>query len=115
MKFPLRDTLAASHVGVVTVAFLLLWSLDSAFWFLWELFSRGALFLIKAVAILDIPYHSATLTSSERVRLVMTISYLFGALLWLGLSWSVSRWIYGTGPLRSLNNVGRRISRRTNA
>jgi hypothetical protein len=67
MERSLRQILADSHVAAVTIALLLLWSFDGAIQALWEPASRAIEFLITAVAIFDIPSHSATVSFADRV------------------------------------------------
>jgi hypothetical protein len=60
VKRPLRRVLADSHVAAVTIALLLLWALNGAFWTLWDPVYRMGRFLFTAIAIWDIPYFSKT-------------------------------------------------------
>jgi hypothetical protein len=99
----LRKILADSHVSAVAIAVLLFRSLDSAFWALWGPLSRAASFLFKAVAILDIPYFTRTLTIRDRFTLFITFLHLFYSLVYLAAAGLLSRWVYGMSPLRSLN------------
>ncbi len=103
----LRKVLADSHVSAVAVAVLLFWSLDSAFWALWGPLYRAASFLFTAVAILDIPYFSRTLTFADRSMLFVTFLYLFYSFAYLAAAGLLSRWVYGTGPFRSLSKYYR--------
>ena len=112
VKPSLREILADSHVSAVAIAVLLFRSLDYAFWALWDLLSRAAGFLFKAVAILDIPYFSRTLTGADRFRLFTTYSYLFSSFVYLASAGILSHWVYGTGPFRSLSQYRTRLARR---
>jgi hypothetical protein len=103
MKRSLRQILADSHIAAVTIAVLLLWSLDGAFHALWESVSRVLSFLGTAVAIFDIPYFAPTLTFEDRVSLVTASAYLYEAMVSFSAAWILSRWVYGVGPVRSLN------------
>jgi hypothetical protein len=109
----LRKALADSHVSAVAIAVLLLWSLDSAFWALWGPLSRASNFLFTAVAILDVPYLSHTLTGADRLLLFTTYSYLFSSFLSLASAAILSHWVYGKGPFRSLSEYHIRQVRRT--
>ena len=85
MKRSLRQILDDSHIAAVTIAVLLLWSLDGAFQALWIPVSRAVGFLLTAVAILDIPYFSPTPGRPLHVghcirRLVPRGCQLFGSL-----------------------------------
>jgi hypothetical protein len=112
VKPSLRKMLAESHVSAVAIAVLLLWSLESAFWALWGPLSRAANFLFTALAILDIPYFSRTLTGADRFRLFTTYSYLFSSFVYLASAGILSHWVYGTGPFRSLSQYRIRLARR---
>jgi hypothetical protein len=102
MKRALRQILDDSHIAAVTIAVLLLWSLDGAFQALAIPVSRAVGFLLTAVAILDIPYFSPTLTLADRFMLATASAYLYGAVVSFSSAWLLSRWVYGTGPIRSL-------------
>jgi hypothetical protein len=103
VKSSLRKILAESHVSAIAIAVLLFWSLDSAFRALLGPLFRAVTFLFTAVAILDIPYFSRTLTIADRFTLIITSAYLFNALVYLTAAGLLSRWVYGLGPLRSLS------------
>src|SRR5712691_1302616 len=107
-----RKILAESHISAVAIAVLLFWSLESAFRALWGPVSRAAGFLFTAVAILDIPYFSHTLTLEDRSMLIITFLYLLSALIKLAAAWLLSRWVYGAGPLCSLSKYRMRLARR---
>ena len=102
VKYSLRKILADSHVAAIAIAVLLFWSLDSAFRALLFPLFRAVTFLFTAVAILDIPYFSRTLTFIDSVTLLVTFSNLFSSLVCLTAAGLLSRWVYGLGPLRSL-------------
>ena len=90
MKRPLRQILADSDIAAVTIAVLLLWSLDGTFRALWGPVSRAVGFLFTAVAIFDIPYFSPTLTLADRFMFV-TATYLYGAVVSFTAAWLLSR------------------------
>jgi hypothetical protein len=98
----LRDCLIRSHVAIVTVAVLLLWALHSAFRAVLPLLSSAGEFLFKTVAILDIPYFSAT--AADQSMLLISASYLYTALVSFSAAVIMSRWVYGVGPFRSLSS-----------
>jgi hypothetical protein len=112
VKPSLHEILASSHIPAVAIAVLLLWSLDWGFQALWSPLLRAAGFVFTAVAILDIPYFSSTFTLSDRSMLTTTLSFLFNALISLAAAWLLSRWVYGMGPLRSLNKYRTRLAGR---
>lgn len=99
----LRRALAESYVADVAIAWLVLRSLQSAFWVVWLPIERIAGFLITAIAILDVPYHSRTLDVVDRMQLIEISGNLISALTTAGCAWTLSRWMYGTGPIRSLS------------
>jgi hypothetical protein len=98
MDRPLRQILAESHIAAVTIAVLLLWSLDGAFRAMWGPVSGAIRFLVTAVLILDIPYFSPTLTFQDRLMLVTAGAYMSGAVVSFSAAWLLSRWVYGVGP-----------------
>ena len=112
MKHSLREILAESHVAAVAIAVLLYWSLYWGFIALWSPLTRAANFLFTAIAIRDIPYFSPTFTIADRYELSTTIAFLFNAFVCLAAAWLLSRWVDGTGPLRSLSKSGKRLARR---
>lgn len=103
VKTSFREILADSHISAVAIAVLLLWSLESALNALWNPLFAAASFLFAAVAILDIPYFSPTLTRADRLMWIATGFYLFNAFMSFASAWLLSRWVYGLGPLRSLS------------
>ena len=115
MKPSLREVLRASHVSAVAVVVLLVWSFEEAFRGLLGPLWRAADFLITAVAILDIPYFSRTLTVVDRLMLITAFSYLLGAIGNLAAAWLLSRWVYGLGPFRCLNRYYTGLARRKHA
>jgi hypothetical protein len=56
VKRTLRQVLADSHVAAITIALLLLWTLDAMFRALWEPLYRVGAFLVTAILIWDLPY-----------------------------------------------------------
>jgi len=111
----LREALADSHIAAVAIAVLLVWSLDSGVRALWPPLVRGAEFLVVVVAIRGIPYGSGNFTLGDWIMLVPTLAYLFSAIITLGAAWSVSHWVYGTGPLCGLSKSRTSLARRTHA
>ena len=113
MKGSLRKMLAESNVGAIGIGVLLFWSIDSALWALWGPLYRAAKFVFTAVAILDIPYFSLTLTAEDRLTLFITYTYLFHSLAYLTAANLLSRWVYGEGPLATLSKCRAELARRT--
>ncbi|HEX6505314.1 MAG TPA: hypothetical protein VF011_18875 [Terriglobales bacterium] len=102
MKRSLREVLADSHVGAVALAVLIFWFLDGIFEALWPLLAHAGNFLITAVAILDIPYFSPTLTLLDRSMLIFLCFYLYSAIISISAAWLLSKWLHSTTPLRAL-------------
>jgi hypothetical protein len=75
-------------------------------------FPRVATFLATAVAIRGVPYFPSTLTGADRVMLVKTLFYFFGALECIAAAWLLSHWVYGVGLLRSLSKYRVRLTGR---
>lgn len=110
VKRSLRQVLADSHVAAVSIAVLLLWALDAVFRGLWDPVYRLGVFLLTAVAILDIPYLSST--GADRFMLISTLYFLYSAIVSFSAAWFLSRWVYGLGPLRSLAACRSRLTGR---
>jgi hypothetical protein len=108
LKLPIRQALADSNVAAVTIAVLLLWSLDSVFRGLWDPVFDLGVFLFTAVAIWDIPYLSPTTTTTDRAMLIITCSFLYSSIVCVSAAWLLSRWVYGIGPLRCLQQARRK-------
>jgi hypothetical protein len=113
MKPSLRKILADSHIASIAIAVLLFWSLDSAFWSLRGPISQVVGFLFTALWMLDIPYFSRTITTTDRFTLFITSSSLCYSLVYFGAAVLLSRWVYGVGPLRSLSKYRARLARRS--
>lgn len=107
--------MAESHVSAVAIAVLIYWSLYWGFNALWNPIARAANFLFTAIAIRDIPYFSSTFTSADRFALSITLRFLFNAFVCLAAAWLLSRWVYGSGPLRSLSKYRTKLGRSNNA
>lgn len=112
MEPSLRKALDNSYVAPVSIGVLLLWSVEYTLHALWFPLWRATDFIITAVAILDIPYLSRTLTTCDWLGLIPTLADLVYGLVSLAAAWALSRWVYGSGPLRSLCIAGGRLTRR---
>jgi hypothetical protein len=115
MKRTLRQVLADSHVAAVAIAVLLLATLDATFRGLWDAVYRVGVFLFTAIAIWDIPYISPRPTAADRLMPISTFYFLYSAIASLSGAWGLSRWVYGTGPLRSLIACGAKLRARRDA
>jgi hypothetical protein len=115
MKGRLRQVLADSHVAAVTIAVLLLGVLDAMCRGLWDpLYDLGA-FVFTGIAIWDIPYISPTPTVADRLMLIITVHFVYSALIGILGAWLLSRWVYGMGPLRSLTACRSKLTGRRDA
>lgn len=98
----LRETLVESKVAAVSIALLMLWSIDATFEAAWPFISRAGMFVFIAAAIQDIPYHSWQLNAWDRLLMVEASSYLGPAVGCALAAMLVSRCIYGSGPFRAM-------------
>jgi hypothetical protein len=106
----LRQVLADSQVAALSIAVLLLWSLDATFQGLWDPAYRVAAFLVTSIAIWGVPYHSLQLTAAERFSLLSTFYFLYSAIGSLSAAWLLSQWVYGVDPFRSLAICGSKLT-----
>jgi hypothetical protein len=106
------DRLAESHVAAVAIALLLAWSLEAAFAGVWGPLSHLLGYLMTAAAILDVPYFSRTLTTMDRLELLVAGAELFYAFVYLAAACLLSGYVYGTGPIRSLSQYRSILQRR---
>ena len=109
MKPSLRETVANTHIAAVTIAVLLLWSLDDELHVLWEPIQRILIYLFTAVAILDIPYHSPVPGIVAQISLVTTTLYMLSAFTTFISAWLLSHWVYGVGPIRALTQTRNKL------
>ena len=109
MKPSFRSALADSHVAAVAIAVLLIGALDGIVQGLAQPIYRATSFLVTAIAILDIPYISGNLNSAE---MLITGYYLFSTLVALAAAFSLSHWVYGSGPFRVFTAYCRRLTNR---
>ena len=115
MKSSLRRVLADSYVAAIAVSVLLLSSIDATFRAVWPIISRAVTYLFTAIAIFDIPYFSSTITIADRLTLISTFAFLYGAAASLLAAWLLSRWVSGLGPLRFLIEHRNRLVGRNHA
>jgi cation transporter-like permease len=111
----LRKTLVDSHVAAVAIAILIFAFVSQAAFALWGPADRVLLFLIVAGSIRDNPGLAPAPDYLTRQMLLTILTNLLSALMNLAAAWLLSRWVYGTGPLRSLGNYRGKLSRKTNA
>ena len=76
---------------------------------------RMITFVATAVAILDVPYFSAELTSYDSLTLFRMGTNLYTAAVAFSAAWILSQWVYGMGPFRCLSEYRTRLLGRNNA
>ena len=94
----IRRALAGSHVAAVTIAILLLWTIDGAFRAFWPPFLRATNYVMMAVATLDVSYLHPKLSYVDRSVLLFSCLYVYGTVVSLSAAWILSLWVYRTGP-----------------
>ena len=115
IRLTMRSALAQSHVAALAIAVLLISSVESLCQALWPLFSRILEFIFTAVAILNIPYIDSSLIVRYSATFAVTIAEVLYSLAGFTAAITVSRWVYGMGPFRSLIMVWANNLRRNNA
>jgi hypothetical protein len=115
VKSSVRLVLADSYVAAIAVSVLLLSSIDATFRAVWPIVSQVVTYVFTAIAIFDIPYFSSTFTVADRLTLISTFTYLYGAATSLLAAWLLSRWVCGVGPLRFLIEHRNRLVGRNHA
>jgi hypothetical protein len=104
----LRAVLAHSYVAAVAILVMLVWSLD---WMVRAVVaSSGHLieYLATMAAIRGLP----SIDFSDRIALSVGAFYVLSALCIALGAWLLSRWVYGAGPLRSLQQQRLRFAGR---
>jgi hypothetical protein len=112
MKSRLRQVLADSHVAAIAVAVLLFAALNGICRGLWDPLYRFGGFVVTGIAIWDIPYIPSIPTAADRLMLLTVAHYLYSAFACILGALLLSRWVYGMGPLRSLNACRNELIRR---
>lgn len=108
----LRELLIESHVAAVAIAVLLFGAFVCWFEGLSVPFERFATYSFTAIAILDIPYSSPSVTIRDRFMLDTTGLLFLGMLANLGAAWLLARWVYGVGPISALTKHRTDLTRR---
>lgn len=65
--------------------------------------THAFVFVFDAIAIHDIPYYTVALSAKDRLELVTLIGNLIACITAAASAWTLSRWTYNVGPIRSLN------------
>ncbi|HEV2484412.1 MAG TPA: hypothetical protein VGT08_02680 [Terracidiphilus sp.] len=116
MQATLRKVLIDSHVAAIAIAVLLAGAIEFVFIALFDPASRVLSFLTIAVATNSPPYIPRTVDYAARnVSLQASLFDLSVALNNLACAWLISRWAYGTGPMRILRNYRDKLMRRKDA
>ena len=69
-------------------------------------------FVFTAIAIRDVPYYSFALDAKDRLELVPLLGNLISCLIAAASAWTLSRWMYNVGPVRSLSQCVKALRRR---
>jgi hypothetical protein len=115
VRFSLRQTLADSHVAAITIAWLLLASVESIFYGLWEPSVRLGYFTAYAIAIRDIPLFSEGMNEENLMIAITALNYFYFAIASGFAAAFLSLWVYGVGPITSLRRYRKLITRRNRA
>ena len=102
MQRSLREVLDRSHVAPVMVALLLAWTLYAIVDAMYEPLGGTLTFIATAIAILDIPSHSAGWDFWDRTMLIHAVVAFYTAMVAFSAAWFLSRWMYNQSPVRSL-------------
>lgn len=113
MKRSLKEVLADSHIAAIVIAVLLFWAVDSTFQALSPYVADAIEFVATAVAIFDIPYLS--FTALNRFQLIISLAYLYAAVVEIVAASLISQWVYKSGPISALMDVRRTVTRDLNA
>lgn len=102
----LRRVLAESHVSVVTIAVLLLWSFEFMLRAVMEPLSHVTGYLVTAIAILGIP---STSLFTTQFFWSLASGYCLESILSFAAAWGVAHWVYKAGPVRALTHSGKQF------
>lgn len=112
MRNSLRRALIDSHISIVAIAVLLVWSLNSVARALDRLWLPATDYLATVIATLSFP--DSPYSFGDRVALSLTLWYAFEAIAAAVTAWLLSRWAFGLGPLRTLRGYRTRLLLRRN-
>jgi hypothetical protein len=111
-KRTLRTVLRDSHVAVAIIAFLLLGSVESAYRGLWDPLYLCGRFLFEAAKLFSVPYLPPFRNAALHLASTAPF-YLADALIELGLAWAISKWVHGTGLIRTFQQLRNQLVSRT--
>jgi len=114
VKTSFRQALAASHVSAVTIAVLLIWSLNSFLDAVWDPTLEAVSYLATALAILGIPA-PPLFTFARRTMLITSVFFVLDAVFSFAAAWLLARWVYAAGPLSTLKSYRERLARSSHA
>lgn len=112
MRNSLRRTLVDSHISIVAIAVLIVWSLNSFARALDRLWLPATDYLATVIATLSFP--DSPYSFRDGVSLSLTLWYAFEAIGAGVTAWLLSRWAFGLGPLRALGGYRTRLPLRRN-
>jgi hypothetical protein len=108
-----RSKLAETHIAVVAVAVLVMWSLDGFFRLAWISLSAALWLIAKAADFLNIPYVFDVAQSLTRTNSSIVGGTFFNFLSPLTCALLISRSVYGVRPFRALKETISHFSRRS--
>ena len=111
----LRKTLATSRVGAVAIAVLLFWALYSACQLLWLPLLQIADYIAQSGILEGIIEWPPRHFSFGPSYIPNASFYSIFSVMSIAAAWLLSRWIYGTGPIRVLKTYRSILDRRNNA
>jgi hypothetical protein len=116
MMQDIRRLLSDSHIAAVTIAVLLLWSMNDAFYALWTPTARVSAYLFQAVATMDFTTDSSKATNMTQNAMLISAGFsMYVAGVTLIAAIVLSQWVYGTGPFHALNRCRKSLIGRQNA
>jgi hypothetical protein len=95
--------LTESHVCDVAIAALLVRSFTTGIKVLGPPLTHAFVFVCTAIAIRDVTYYTVALSGKDRLELVRLLGNLIACITAAASAWTLSRWTYNVGPIRSLN------------
>jgi hypothetical protein len=95
--------LVESHVCNIATAALLFRSFTAGIKVLGPPLMHAFVFIFTAISIRDIPYYTLALSGKDRLELVQLLGNLIACITAAASAWTLSRWTYNVGPIRSLN------------
>jgi hypothetical protein len=110
-KPSLRTMLVESDICHVAIAALLVRSFTTGIKVLGPPLTHAFGFVFTAIAIRDVPYYDLALSGEDRLELIGLIGNLIACITAAASAWTLSRWSYNVGPIRSLNQWANSLRR----